>query len=322
MTFRKGHTPKKEIVNIVFNCSGLGDQIARMSAIRYLRDNCPWVQVNLITPDYFYELACNLVPGIEIHKFSEGPKVAYLGESILKTSECRFNTLSSHLVSNAFAVICNQEVGIEHQNYCKTNLEGIDISKFNLPKKYIVITCGFTSKTREMLPNVVNELSSYVLSKGYTPVFLGKKEAPLGLEGRNNLIGNFKEEIDLSLGIDLIDRTNLIEAAVVIAGAKTIIACDNGLVHLAATTEVPIVVSFTNVRKETRLPIRNNQIGWNCYPIEPDESLECRFCQSNWILKKQKFTECFYVENKLDTKIRCVENITSNKYIKELEKIL
>jgi ADP-heptose:LPS heptosyltransferase len=318
--FRQDHIPKKEIINIVFNHNGMGDWIAYMTAINHIKTNNPWVQINLLVPDLFFDLACNLVPGIEVHKFSEGPKAAKFGHRIIRTADCSFTSLRSHLVNNGFAIICNKDVEIQDKNYCKLN--PVDISKFNLPQKYVIVTCGFTSKTREMPPDIVNKLSDYIISKNYIPVYLGKKEAKLGLDGRNNLKGNFRAEIDFTKGINLIDKTNLVEAGSIINGAKCLIACDNGLAHLAGCTDIPIVVSYTNVKKEHRLPIRNNILGWNCYPIEPDETVQCRFCQSNWSFVKQEFTECYYVEQKLDNEIKCVKNLTIEKYINELEKIL
>lgn len=322
--FREGHSPKKEIVNIVFNHNGAGDMIASMTAIKYLRDYYPHVQINLIVPDFFYDLACNLVPNIEIHKFSEGTKVAYFDKSIIKTSECRYDTLKSHLVDNAFASICNKQITDNSlKNYCKLNLDNINIEKFNLPKKYVVITTGFTAEVRELLPHTTNELAQYIIKKGYVPVFLGKKNASLGLEGRTNLKGNFKNEIDYSVGIDLIDNTSLPEAGKIINGAKSIVGLDNGLLHLAATTSCPIVYGFTSVAPETRLPYRCNILGYNCYPVTPDESLACRYCQTNWdYFYSHNFTKCWYKENGQDTEIKCVKNLNSLKFIEQLEKIL
>lgn len=322
--FRQDHTPKKEIVNIVFNNNGCGDHIAYMSAIKYIRDYNPWVHINLIVPNFFYDLACNLVPNIEIHKFSEGTKAAKFGHTIIKTGDSKFDTLKSHLVDNAFAIICNKQVSDVHKNYCTLNTDTIDISKFNLvPNKYIVITTGFTAEVRELLPHTVNELAQYVIKKGYTPVFLGKKNASLGLEGRNNLIGKFKNEIDYSVGVDLIDKTTLPEAGKIIANSRVIIGVDNGLIHLAATTDVSIVAGFTSVSPHTRLPYRNNTLGYNCYTVVPEESLACRYCQTNWdFIYNHEFTKCWYKENKLDSEIKCVKQLNSLKFIEQLEKIL
>lgn len=321
--FREGHTPKKEIVNIVFNDAGCGDQIARMVAIKYIRDYNAWVDINLIVPDYFYDLACNLVPNIEIHKFSEGTSAAKFGHPLIKTSENKFDTLKSHIVDNAFAILCNKQVTNEFKNYCKLNTDIVDISKFNLPEKYIVITTGFTAEVRELLPHTVNELAQYIIKKGYTPVFLGKKNAPLGLNSKFNLRGNFKNEIDYSVGIDLIDKTTLPECGKIIAGARTIIGNDNGLCHLAGCSDIPIVVGFTTVSPETRLPYRDNTLGHNCYPVVPDESLACRFCQTNWdFIYDHLFTKCWYKEKGISKDIECVKQLNSLKFIEQLEKIL
>lgn len=312
--FRDGHFKPKSTLTIVFNDGGLGDNIARMSAVKFIKDTNKNIIINLIVPDYFKELANNLVGGLEIHKFSEGPQ-HWVGKLAVQSQNTAHNALKSHLVDHAFHVLVNRQVGIEHKNYCKLNTDGIDVTKFNLPEKYVVVTTGFTAPVREMLPQVVNDVVTFVKSKGYEVVFLGSKEATTGMH--ENIQGNFKSEIDYTAGIDLINKTTILEAGKIIAGARTIVGTDNGLLHLAGTTDIPIIFGLTTVNPIHRLPYRANMLGWNCFTVVPEESLKCRFCQSNWdFVYNHDFKQCFYKDYK------CTKMLTANKYIENLQLVL
>lgn len=312
--YRDGHFKPKQTLTIVFNDGGLGDNIARMSAVKYIKDYNKHIEINLIVPDYFKELALNLVPKITVHTFSEGPQ-HWQGKSPAVQTRNVHDGLKSHLVDHAFHVLCNKQVDIEHKNYCKLDTTNIDISKFNLPEKYVIITTGYTAPVREMLSDAVNEVVQYVKSKGYEVVFLGSKEAATGMP--HVIKGEFKSDINYSEGIDLINKTTLLEAGKIIGQAKVIVGVDNGLLHLAGTTAVPIVFGATTVDPKHRLPYRNNELGYNCYTVIPDSSLQCRFCQSNWdFMYKVDFKECYYKDYK------CTKMLTLNKYVEKLELLL
>lgn len=320
--YRDSHFRPKTPVNILFNDGGLGDHIGRMTAIKYIRDTWKHVEINLVVPDFFQELAKKLVPGIMVRKFSDGNHYWINGHHSIQTRNSH-DTLRSHIVDNAFSLLANKQVEIEDKNYCKLDLNNTDISHFNLPNKYVVLTTGFTAEVREMLPEAVNGVAQFVKSKGYEVVFLGSKAATTGLDSQKILIGHFKNDIDFSAGYDLIGKTDLLEAAKIIAGAKVIVGVDNGLLHLAGCTDTHILAGFTTVESIYRVPIRNNELGWNCTVIEPPKSLKCRFCQSNWnFMPGVNFTKCYYKEQKIDKEIKCVNSMSADRFNKELEKIL
>lgn len=317
--FRDGIDLPKEKFNILFDDGGLGDNICRMSAIKYLLNTQPHLDITTWVPDYFKDFALNLLPNVNIKSFTEA-KVGYTdGIAGRKTSDGVHTSMATHLVDNAFNILVDQSVAIEHKNYLKLNIKPISISKFNLPKKYVVVTTGFTAEVREMLPKVINEVTSYCISKGYKVVFLGNKQTP---NGAGFIIkGSFSNDIDFSKGINLVNKTSLLEAGKILANARAVCGLDNGLLHVAATTDIPIVYGFTSVLPEHRLPYRNNILGFNCYPVTP--KLNCFGCQSNWAhVYNNNFTKCFYKENGYDNEIKCVKLLTSDLYIKQLENIL
>lgn len=313
--FRDGHRPRKEILQVTFNNGGIGDHIAYMSAVKYIKETFKFVEIHLFVPDFFFELAHNLVPGLLIYKFSDIPKY-WSDELPTKQTKNVHSTLKTHLVDHGFHLLCDAQPSIEKKNYCR--LTPVPISQFGLPASYCVVTTGFTAQVREMIPETVNVICEYLNARNITPVFLGSKSAPVGTKNFK-LIGNFNNEVDYSKGIDLIDKTSLVEAGSIIAGAKAIVGLDCGLLHLAGTTSTPIVFGTTTVESHLRVPYRDNVLGKNCYVVEPPKSLKCRFCQSNWeFMYKDNldFKVCFYKDYK------CTQSLTADKYIKFLDVIL
>lgn len=319
--FRDGHFKPKQDIQILFNEGGLGDHIARMSAVSYLKKNFKFININLFVPDYFDELARNLVPNITVWSFSKG-KDSWRTDLPLRQTLNAHTQMKSHITDHAFHVLCDKQPEIEDRNYCKLNTSGVHLDKFNLPGDYVVITTGFTAEVREMTPQVINTIISYLLFKKIKPVFLGSRQTYAG-DDVEKIVGNFNQEINYSSGIDLIDKTSLIEAGAILASAKAVVGLDNGLLHLAGTTDVPIVAGYTTVDPKYRLPYRNNELGWNCWTVQPEEDLKCKFCQSNWdFIYKHDFRKCYYKENKLDKEIKCVSQLKAEKYIQHLEKII
>ena len=288
--------------------------IAHLPAVKYILDMHPHILINLWCHDYGYAL-CQKVfeeyPHCKVFPLSEADK-KYDNTRITRSPYAhKISNLSCHLVDHGFYTIVHTSVEDKYKNYIQ--MEPIDVSEFKLPDPYVVITTGFTSNTREWLPESVNGVTDYCISKGYTPVYLGKSYVPTGAQ--HVIAGTFKS--DYTKGINLIDKTDLFQAHGIMANAKVVLGLDNGLCHLAGMSKVPIVMGFTTVEPRHRLPYRNDQLGWNCYPVYPKE-LACIGCQSNMNFADttHDFTRCFYKDYK------CLSLMTADKWIHELEKIL
>lgn len=318
---------KNYSLNIVLGNGGAGDMIGTLPAIKWAYDNHPHIDIKLWMHDYGVALAENCLPKsprLEINSFAH--KETYNKDNVARATHIHhYTNLAAHITSQAFEVLMNTQVPPECMNYPQLNLDDIGLHKFGLPKKYVVVTTGFTAPVREMHPQVINELSAYIKDKGYMPIYLGKTETETGVQ--HKIKGTFNKLIDYSLGIDLRDKTTLLESAKIISCAKTIVGLDNGLIHLAAASnvELPIVCSFTTVHPRHRAPYRKDILGYKFYPIIPDEEC-CRFCQSNF-----NFTHGFDMKYCYNASMfkdhpewayECVLNLTSDKYIKVLETIL
>lgn len=269
-------------VNFLLDIGGLGDNIARMPAIRYIKDRHPHVTPIVWVADYFLPVAKNMMLDIDFRAFSTGAKDYDETLPTRTTGLKSFTNLKTRMDIHAFCLLANEiPSDSKHYNYLPINLNPIAINKFNLPKKYVTITTGFTAEIREFYAPYVNTLAKYIISKGYKVMFLGQKNTHTGVN-KNNIIGSFSEAIDYSVGIDLIDKTSLLEAAKIMAKSKVVLGVDNGLLNLAACTDVPIIAGFTSVDPEHRMPYRNDIKGWNFFPVVPTDSEPDKFCQSRW----------------------------------------
>jgi ADP-heptose:LPS heptosyltransferase len=306
-------------INILFDNGGIGDAIARLPAVKFIHDNHPHVRIYLWVPDFFYDFTkaslkdCNR---ILISRWSEGATKFKSGFPGKQFRSITVTNLGMHMTEHAFIILCNtQPTDTNSYNYLQPDLSKIDIDKFSLPEKYVVVSTGYTAKVRQFLPEYINKIVTYIKLKGYEVVFLGKKEIETGLQYK--IQGDFNSSINYSAGIDLIDKTSLFEATKVCSKSKAVVGLDNGILHLAGCTNVPIIGGFTSVNPIHRMPYRNGKLGWEYYPVVPPESLDCRFCQSNWQFTfNHEFVNCFYQDTK------CVKELDAELYIKELEKVL
>jgi ADP-heptose:LPS heptosyltransferase len=306
--------------NILLHQGGLGDLISHLPAIKYTLDNHPHIMLHLWIHDYGVPLCKKTFqdyPNIIIRGLSELEKKYKSNLYTRSPYAHKISNVSAHSVDHGFYTITHRTVEDKYKNYIQ--LEPIDVSGFNLPEKYVVITTGFTSETREWLPESVNGVTDYVIKKGYVPVYIGKSFSSAMVTAKSNVGTTGKFKCDYSKGIDLIDMTNILEAHAIMDQSSAVIGLDNGLCHLAAMGKAKIVIGFTTVDPLHRLPYRDNILGKDCYVVTPTKKeLACIHCQSNMTFASTDhcFTKCFYKDYK------CLQLMTADKWIEQLEKIL
>lgn len=315
--------PKTKTINLMLLDGGLGDHVASLVAVDYIIQNYTWIKPLVWMPDYLTDFARNVLPeDTYIKGFSE-MRGQYDPTKTTKTTKWDGNTspMKIHCLDYAFLRLCDENPSIEHKNYLRIKLDKIDMQTIDLPDKYVVFTTGFTAEVREFLPEHINRLAKYLIYKGYKPVYLGETQTKTGLS--HVIKGTFKDEIDFSAGINLIDKTSILQAATIMHHSAAVIGVDNGLLHLAGCTKAPIVGGFTTVSPEIRMPVRNNVLGHNYYPVVPDKDLGCGFCQQKTnFLYGHDYKKCWYKEKKERERIMCVDQMTYEKFMLELEKVL
>lgn len=321
------YRPKTKTINVTLINGGVGDLVGALTPIDYALKRYPWITPLIWLPDMMKELAQNLLPpGTNVFSYSE-MKGRYEPTRITKTTQWdgHFSAMKIHSVDYAFQKMLDELPPIEERNYLRYKPGQPGSARFDFPlilqEKYVVITTGFTSEVKEFLPQYVNEIVDYIHSKKYGVVFLGQSNTPTG--GHHVIHGKFRHEINFAKGINLVDKTTLLQAAEVINNASCVVGVDNGLLHVAGTTEVPIVGGFTFITPESKMPYRHNQLGWNFYPVLPDESLSCKFCQvTTNLLYGHDYRNCLWQGEYDNRRYLCVKQMRPEKFIAHLEKIL
>lgn len=314
--------PKTKTINLMLLDGGAGDHVASLVAVSYILNKYTWVVPYIWIPDFLVSLATNLLPvGAKIRGLSQ-LRGEYNPSKPTKTTKWDgiISPMKIHVVDYAFLKLTDENPTVDHKNYLQLQLDRVENAKyFELPEKYIVFTTGFTADVREWPALEVNKTVKYCVDNGYTPVFLGQGTTKTGTH--HMIKGTFKEEIDFKIGINLIDKTSLLDAAIIMHHSHAVLGVDNGLLHVAGCTKAPIIGGFTTVRPEIRMPIRNNTVGYNFYSVVPNDLLDCKFCQQETnFLYGHDYRNCLYKEK--PRKNLCTEQMTADKFIHHLERLL
>lgn len=219
--------------------------------------------------------------------------------------------LRMHLSHYASIQFSNRIPALETLNYPQFPLDKRITETFNIDfTKCVAINTIFRGATRQFNPDELLKICNYIKDCGYVPLFVGKTETPEYCQNEpyNNI------EFNTSVGIDLVNKTTLSELVNILAECKVVMGIDNGLIHLAALTNVPIIAGYTIASPELRLPIRSNILGYDVQTVVPD--VECRFCQDTTQLDNTNFNKCINNTN------QCLKELNSEKFIHRLKNVL
>lgn len=311
-------------MNFIFLNGGAGDYISWLRSIQWLAECATWINGTLIHPIYLDELvsyalapyprwkhatykSMNEIPGVNEKPF-RGP-VNLQTESL--------NATGAHLFTCGWVYYTNKErapEGVDQfghpwnaymrldQNYLNNVVLPQEASALT-PKRYVVVTTGVTTDTRRTEAKHWNPIIEHVVARGLTPVFLGKSVVETG--NAANIHTQYHKDVRYDLGLDLRDKTTLMQAAAIMSRAACVVGLDNGLLHLAGTTEVPIVFGYTLASPEHREPLRPKGRTYNVL-LEKGE-LGCYHCQSrvNFIVG-YNFRQCFYSD------LACIDLLFNN----------
>jgi ADP-heptose:LPS heptosyltransferase len=297
--------PPPTNVAFVFQDGGLGDNIARLPAIRTLAEVAPHVIAHVTVPDYFIDLAKHLLPETSTRKYFSFTE-AETDENLLRLPRFRSSgswhtTLKSPLVDHAFHML------IDMQPRSDTDRFYPQIAQRFARTRHVIVCTGYTADVRAWPAPIINEVTAWLRSENYTPIFLGARGHRAGPP---SVRATFDDGIDVSFGVDLRDKTTLIEALDWINKSAAIVGLDNGLLHLAGCTTVPIVASYTNVDPRHRTPHR---------PVGTTKTLTapgCGHCQTNThMVLTYDFRQCYQGKT-------CAADIPGSAYISALKEVL
>jgi ADP-heptose:LPS heptosyltransferase len=302
-------------VNCLIADNGLGDLLCSLMPINYIIKNSPWINLLIWVPDFMVDFAKNVLPEKSIIRgYSEAKKKYDNTRTAISTkSNNQHSPMRTHPTKFAYHVLCDMEPTLDNLSYLKIDSSKIDIDKFTLPNNIVAIQGAYTEIVKTMPVETFNKLVDYIIEKGYTPVFLGKTENKSGI---HKLVYKAKvnEEYDLAKGINLLNKTNLLESAKIIETSKLFIGIDGGLSHLAGFTNTNILAGYTFASNDQLMPTRNSIFGDKVFSIVPDESLKCRFCQTNFtLLFNNDMRNCLYKD------FECVKHMTFEKFKKQID---
>lgn len=301
---RPGFTLPPVTLRILSVAGGLGDQIARIPAYRFAVERHQHVSLIIYVQDFFLPLAEYLFkhPRIEYRRLSEAPWA--MPKPFIKFDQDRITSLHLHLTDQAFLMIMDQlPPDNEARQYPKAAPLALsqELERMLTPRsqsdssKLLVFTVANTAPVRAWPGCYINELAKKVAQAGYTPVLVGSTEKlNVGVEG-DGIMGYMPDGIDTSLFVDLTNRTTLLEVLGIIQRAKAVVGVDNGLLHLAHCTSTPVVMGFTTLRPEHRVPYREWPGGkaglYSAHGLTKaiEAEVPCKGCQSNgWAVKPNK----------------------------------
>lgn len=293
------------------NSAAVGDLIAAAPTVKYAIDNFHKKTEYLIAifddfkelypfvpADKFIQLA-NQYPAEYSVRLLNPPKT---GNNVCKLTPSRIKLTQYGSINLLGTVLSDFDL-----RYIPLNM--VDISKFNFNfENSVIIITTYRDRQRTILPDEMLKISEYIASKGLTPVYVGKT-------GKISIWKDYPAISDFEypgFGLDLRDKTSLSELATIMSQSKAVIGMDSGPIHLAFTTNTPVVCGFTTVAPSKRIP---NRALAKTIPIAPN--IICNFCESDWNLNFWNFNNC---PRKMQL-AECVTKMTAKKFIEGLEEL-
>jgi ADP-heptose:LPS heptosyltransferase len=146
-----------------------------------------------------------------------------------------------------------------------------DLSIHNLPEKFILIHPVKTWESRTWSAINWMSLTQQLNDMGISVISVGKDSSETGFFNVQKPVFNFAIE----KGLNLMNKTSISDCWHLMNKAMGFVTMDSGLLHLAGTTNVPIIHLGSSIKPEFRIPYRNNSQNWMYEYIRGGCGLEC-----------------------------------------------
>jgi hypothetical protein len=296
--FRRNSRCERVDIGFLMASGGLGDYIGYLPALEWIARTQPQVEGTVYTADFFIPIAENVLKPYPHWKVVSRKELTEqkIKEKPLAVPNRFITRIGMNAVDLGYLYYAYMNPSpTDGKYYCKLDLSsvGYPVDKVRSwdTGKYAVMTPYSTNAPRTMTAKAFNGIKDHLISKGVTPVLIGKREfAP----GRPALEKN--GGYDFTGCWDLTESTTLLEAAKLMSTAEMVIGIDNGLLHLAAMTDVPLIMGFTVASPQHAEPRRKDARIYRVYPNRAD--LPCTFCQSRMrFFVRHDFGTCLYRDN-------------------------
>ena len=297
--------------NFVLNNAALGDMITSLPAIVFARQFYnerltlrvwvpPWqfeLVEHLLAPygKFEYESLLDFPQKAADRKdWGRGP-ISYNAAVGDQHTRCRVS-----MIDYAFNFLINaRPESMEQRNYPTK----APLGPRTIDGKYVVFPVGATSDNKLFKASVMGPVLEWCIDNGYTPVIVGTKTSHVGTTEDGVLRPIVMREETKMLSptlfkqcLDMREKTTLLELRDLLGHASAVVGVDGGSLHLAGTTDVPLVfASGTTLPRHRYIP-RHGDPSYRVRYVGV-KNLECYGCQSNWPLTTFHFTKCIYDDN-------------------------
>lgn len=315
-------------INFLLTHCALGDGIASLPAIAWARDNHHIdMRMTVWAPKHMLELFEHLLgrPGLSFMPLDQFQMVRKKGDDKL-AGACVINTVQSNTVTRnrfdmvdyAFATLLDRQPDtMQEKNYLYT--ASLGVRPHEAP--YVVLPVGATNDTCVFRSDLLRSVIEWLLANDYKPVLTGNHNTHVHTTEPQPKLLVVKDKVSelpsdiVTACLDLRNTLDLMQLRDWCGHAAAVVGVDGGTLHLAGTTEVPIVYGMTRVAPRHRSIVRHDVFNWNLIHVEPRD-LECSGCQSNWtLIFGHDFAKCFYGDAK------CVDLLHPDDFIEAMKQL-
>lgn len=314
--------------NFVLNHGALGDIITSLPAIIQARRASPSMELKVYVPSWqlnFIEHLLAPYGEFDVRDIATFPLKAAeraeldIGPVSMNAAINNTHTRNRvHMVDYAFAFLTDSKPeSMQQRSYPTEAPLGAHILHDCEP--YVVFPVGATSDNKLFRASVMTPILQWVLERGYRPVLVGSRESRTNAQTADGKLEKLviRDQADLipqSLLFecrDLRDKTTLLELRSVCGFARAVVGVDGGTLHVAGTTDVPIVYASGTTLPKHRYIARHGDHTYKIRYVGPRD-LECAGCQSNWTMTQFDFRFCAYGDN------LCMEKLHPEDFINGL----
>jgi hypothetical protein len=308
---RPGTRTRRLPIVFGFNQGGMGDFVNYAGATTWVAQNCPWDEIYIMAPRYLNELLKLIHSSFDnVNVIASEEAKAFFDQNDGITIRCPNLVIKGAMTNQQFLTCLGAhpfDVGFAYYANltpppADAMLPMLDLPKESLPaelqnKRYVVIPVGNQAPARKTTGKHLNPIIDHIKGKGMLPVFLGKAD----LLDNGKITSTFAGDIYYKRGLDLRDKTSVVEAATIMQHAVCTVGLDSGLLHVAALMkDSKIIFGYNITTVAHREPRRNWGYTINLNVTETD--IECAACQSrlrNFPI--HQFDQCLYGDT------RCID---------------
>lgn len=260
-------------LNLV-DCNGLGDLICATPTIKKLHD--------------YYERKVTILSRVpELFKMNP-----YVDESFKFSSVDYGYFEKNYVVHNSFYNVGKKnQYGIEYKHnmidirqfhaihlgfmLAKDEMEcyyrPVQDFKLEIPKEFVLIHPVSTWPVRTWPAINWMTLTEKLNDLGLNVVSIGKDSSEKGFFNVDKPVFNF----EIAKGLNLMNKTSISDCWHLMTKARCVVTMDSGILHLAGTTETPIVHLGSSIKPEFRIPYRHGSQDFRYKYVRGGCSLEC-----------------------------------------------